>query len=162
MIGFFRKLLKDRRGNALVIAGAALPLIVGAAGLANDTIQWTLWKRQLQRAADLAALAGAYDRVNASGGTTTAAAAVTHDLSINLHTKMALLSDPVVRFDANCPVTEQWQCGRSRVRHGAGPATPAVQLTVHEDGADHRRQRDCGCDPDRRQPLLLRSRKPGL
>ena len=60
MIGFFRKLLKDRRGNALVIAGAALPLIVGAAGLANDTIQWTLWKRQLQRAADSAALAGVY------------------------------------------------------------------------------------------------------
>ena len=105
MIGFFRKLLKDRRGNALVIAGAALPLIVGAAGLANDTIQWTLWKRQLQRAADSAALAGAYDRVNADGGTSTAAAAVTHDLSINLHTKMALLSNPVVKFDADCPVT---------------------------------------------------------
>ena len=70
MIGFFRKLLKDRRGNALMIAGACLPLVVGAAGLATDTIQWTLWKRQLQRAADSAAIAGVYDREVASGATT--------------------------------------------------------------------------------------------
>jgi hypothetical protein len=41
MIKFIRKILKDRRGNALVIAGACLPMIVGAAGLATDTIQWT-------------------------------------------------------------------------------------------------------------------------
>ena len=54
------KILRDRRGNALVIAGAALPLVVGSAGLAADTIQWSLWKRQLQRVADSAALAGAY------------------------------------------------------------------------------------------------------
>ena len=60
MIEFFRKLWRDRRGNALVIAGAALPLIVGSAGLASDTIQWALWKRQLQRAADSAAIAGVY------------------------------------------------------------------------------------------------------
>ncbi|HEX6785279.1 MAG TPA: pilus assembly protein TadG-related protein, partial [Sphingomicrobium sp.] len=70
MIGFFRKLLKDRRGNALAIACAAMPMVVGCAGLATDTIQWTLWKRQLQRAADSAALAGVYDRENASGATT--------------------------------------------------------------------------------------------
>lgn len=86
MIGFFRRLLKDRRGNALVIAGAALPMIVGAAGLATDTIQWTLWKRQLQRAADSAAIAGVYDRQNASGATTTVDGTVSHDLSLNLHT----------------------------------------------------------------------------
>ena len=60
MFKFLKKLWKDRRGNALVIAGAALPLVVGSAGLAADTIQWSLWKRQLQRVADSAALAGAY------------------------------------------------------------------------------------------------------
>ena len=47
MIAFMKKLWRDRRGNALMIAGAALPLLVGSAGLATDTIQWTLWKRQL-------------------------------------------------------------------------------------------------------------------
>jgi Flp pilus assembly protein TadG len=63
MIRFLKKLWRDRRGNALVIAGAALPLIVGSAGLASDTIQWALWKRQLQRVADSAAEAGAYAKV---------------------------------------------------------------------------------------------------
>lgn len=60
MIGFLRKLWRDRRGNALVIAGAALPLMVGSAGIASDTIQWVLWQRQLQRVADSAAMAGVY------------------------------------------------------------------------------------------------------
>jgi Flp pilus assembly protein TadG len=63
MFSFLKKLWRDRRGNALIIAGAALPLIVGSAGLASDTIQWALWKRQLQRVADSAAEAGAYAKV---------------------------------------------------------------------------------------------------
>lgn len=56
----FKKLWNDKRGNALIIMGASLPLIMGAAGLASDTIQWALWKRELQRAADSAAIAGVY------------------------------------------------------------------------------------------------------
>src|SRR5688572_29811349 len=62
MISSFKRLWRDRRGNSLAIAGAALPLVLGSAGLASDTIQWTLWKRQLQRAADSAAMAGVYAR----------------------------------------------------------------------------------------------------
>ena len=62
MIKAFKRLWNDKRGNVLIIAGAALPLLIGSAGLATDTIQWTLWKRQLQRAADSAAIAGVYDR----------------------------------------------------------------------------------------------------
>src|SRR3954449_1788891 len=60
MIGFLKKLWRNKRGNALVLAGAALPLIIGSAGLASDTIQWALWKRQIQRSADSAAMAGVY------------------------------------------------------------------------------------------------------
>lgn len=67
MFSFLKKVWHDRRGNALVIAGAALPLVIGSAGLATDTIEWSLWKRQMQRAVDSAALAGAY--AEASGGT---------------------------------------------------------------------------------------------
>lgn len=63
-----------------------MPLLIAAAGLASDTIQWTLWKRQLQRAADSAAIAGVYDRSNHAGDTSTVAATVTHDLTLNLHT----------------------------------------------------------------------------
>lgn len=54
------RLLRDRTGNVLMMAAASMPVLVGAAGLATDTVQWTLWKRQIQRQADSAALAGAY------------------------------------------------------------------------------------------------------
>lgn len=55
-----RHLIGNRSGSVLVMAAACMPLLVAAAGLATDTVQWTLWKRQVQRQADSAALAGAY------------------------------------------------------------------------------------------------------
>ncbi|MEO6360814.1 MAG: pilus assembly protein TadG-related protein [Sphingomicrobium sp.] len=78
-----KKLWRDRRGNALIIAAGAMPLVFGAAGLASDTIQWTLWKRQLQRAADSAAIAGVYGLVQGQTKTD----AVTRDLQYNSHLK---------------------------------------------------------------------------
>lgn len=102
MFNFLRKLIKDRRGNALVIAAAALPLLVGSAGLATDTIQWALWKRQLQRAADSAAIAGVYDRVNNAGKTTTTNTAVYHDLELNQHTGIGLKAGyPQISYPAD-------------------------------------------------------------
>lgn len=86
MFGFVRKLFKDRRGNALVIAGAALPLVIGSAGLASDTIQWSLWKRQLQRAADSAALAGVYAKrasQTVSTGACSASAPIARDMTFS-------------------------------------------------------------------------------
>ena len=95
MISLFRRLWKNKRGNAIVIAAASLPLVVGAAGLASDTIQWTLWKRQLQRAADSAAISGVYTALtdDTDSAVTTA---VTHDLTLNLHTWMALNASPTI------------------------------------------------------------------
>ena len=81
----FRKLWNDDRGNALIIAGAALPLLVGSAGLATDTIHWTLWKRELQRAADSAAIAGVYERLE-TNSTATVVDVVDRDLELNNHT----------------------------------------------------------------------------
>jgi Flp pilus assembly protein TadG len=92
MLKAFKKLWNDRRGNALIIAGAALPLVVGSAGLATDTIQWALWKRQLQRAADSAALAGVYDRIANDSSTANVPAAVDDDLDRHDHTDITLLS----------------------------------------------------------------------
>lgn len=80
-----RKLWNDDRGNTLIIAGMALPLLVGSAGLATDTIHWTLWKRELQRAADSAAIAGVYERL-ASDETDGVPDVVDHDLVLNHHT----------------------------------------------------------------------------
>lgn len=92
MFKLLRKLWRDRRGNALVIAGASLPLIIGSAGLASDTIQWALWKRQLQRVADSAAEAGAYAKVagatvdNCSTvGSATYSTPVAYDVQKNNH-----------------------------------------------------------------------------
>ena len=50
----------NEKGNVLILTAAAMPLLVGSAGLAIDTIQLSLLKRHLQRAADSGALAGAY------------------------------------------------------------------------------------------------------
>lgn len=89
MIGFLKKLWHDRRGNALVIAAAAMPLLIGSAGLASDTIEWALWKRQLQRAADSAAMAGVYSIVEDTGARTDVSTAVDHDLTYNNHVGMS-------------------------------------------------------------------------
>ena len=113
MISFFRKLMRDRRGNALVIAGAALPLVIGSAGLASDTIQWTLWKRQLQRGADSAAIAGVYDRIYNNGDTGTVTTTVNTDLGKNNHVGINLLAGfPQVSYPAD---TAQFR-GAVRVR----------------------------------------------
>ena len=105
MLKWFRRLWTDKRGNAIVIAAAFLPVLIGSAGLATDTIQWALWKRQLQRSADSAAIAGVYDRVQNDGGTGETSTAVNKDLSLNHHTGLALLATyPKVTFpgdDAN-------------------------------------------------------------
>lgn len=121
MIGFFRRLWKDRRGNALVIAGAALPMIIGAAGLATDTIQWTLWKRQLQRAVDSAAIAGVYDRENASGSTSTVDGTVAHDLQLNLDNHFGYTG--LKAGNANCS-------GRCTISYPSDSGVQTDQVTV--------------------------------
>src|SRR3982750_2354688 len=55
-----RKILPDQRGNVAMIVAAAFPLLIGAAGFAVDGIEWVLQKRQVQAAADGAAIAGVY------------------------------------------------------------------------------------------------------
>jgi hypothetical protein len=57
---WLKNLLSSERGNVLVVGAATLPLLIGSAAFAVDTIQLAVWKRQLQRAADSSAIAGAY------------------------------------------------------------------------------------------------------
>ena len=70
-----------------MLAAACMPLLIGAAGLAVDTANWTYWKRQLQREADSAALAGAYARAQGKD----AVAAANTDLA---RTNVITLSTP--------------------------------------------------------------------
>lgn len=77
MFGFLRclrDLTRDTSANAVILSAFAIFAMVGGAGLATDTVQWTLWKRQLQRMADSAAISGAYAL---AGGTSAADAANT-------------------------------------------------------------------------------------
>lgn len=76
---WLQDLRSNQKGNALAIGAAVMPLLLGAAGLAVDTIQLSVWKRQLQRAADSSAVAGAY----ALTQTETPAEAVHRDLDQN-------------------------------------------------------------------------------
>ncbi len=102
MRNFMTNIWHDKRGNAMIIAAAALPLLIGSAGLATDTIQWALWKRQLQRAADSAAIAGVYERSGSNSATTGVPYAVNKDLTLNQHTGMTLESGyPAITYPAD-------------------------------------------------------------
>lgn len=54
------RLIRDRAGSLATMTALLMPVLIGAAGLASDSVQWTLVRRAMQRQADSAALAGAY------------------------------------------------------------------------------------------------------
>src|SRR4051812_14756469 len=117
MIKFLKKLWHDRRGNALVIAAASLPLIIGSAGLSTDTIQWAMMKRQLQRAADSGALAGAFGRMASQTVTTGACSAsnpISRDLTLGDVTNR-LGTTPTCTVQTP-PTTGTWSADTSAVR----------------------------------------------
>lgn len=66
---FRQRLCQCTSGNAAIILGLSLPALMGGAGLSVDAAQWYLWQRELQFAADQAALAGAWARGNGDTGT---------------------------------------------------------------------------------------------
>ena len=66
---FGRKICRSKSGNAAILVGLGMPALMGGAGLAVDTAQWYLYQRELQFAADQAALAGAWARGNGDTGT---------------------------------------------------------------------------------------------
>ncbi len=67
--GFWRRLRKDTTGNAMMLTAMAAPAIFGAAGLGIDVAQYYMFQRELQYAADQAAIAGAWARGNGDSGT---------------------------------------------------------------------------------------------
>jgi Flp pilus assembly protein TadG len=88
----FKRLLKSERGNALAIGAAMMPVLLASAGFALDTIQFALLSRQIQRAADSSALAGAYALAQDNDERTqsaTARGAVTRDLTKNDYPTLA-------------------------------------------------------------------------
>jgi len=123
MFGMLKRLWRDRRGNALVIAGAALPLVVGSAGLATDTVEWAMWKRQLQRAADSGALAGAFGKLagqTVATGSCSSNAPVSRDLTVGtVNSRLGVT--PTCNVKTGADITNaSWQAASSE----------AVQVTI--------------------------------
>lgn len=73
------RLFRSRRGNIAATTALMMPVFIGMAGLASDTIQWTFVKRAMQRHADSAAIAGAL----ALSQNSDYSRAVTRDLQLN-------------------------------------------------------------------------------
>ena len=90
ILRWLSRLWRNERGNALIVCAATLPLVIGAAAIGVDTIQVSVAKRQLQRAADSAALAGAYAIVQSQD----VDGAVVYDLTLN--DDVALSGSPTI------------------------------------------------------------------
>ncbi|HYZ47398.1 MAG TPA: pilus assembly protein TadG-related protein [Sphingomonas sp.] len=88
------RLARAKRGNVIVAAAASLPVVIGGAGLATDTLQWTLWKRQLQRAADSAALSGAYALAQSKSASTSATADLARTAELSYSSAPTIQSPP--------------------------------------------------------------------
>jgi hypothetical protein len=69
-----QRLAADRRGAVAITFAIVLPVVVGAVGLGVETGLWYNSKRQVQTAADAAALAGAIERQRGMGPAVLAAA----------------------------------------------------------------------------------------
>jgi hypothetical protein len=83
-LNWLNRLRTNESGNIIAIGAAAMPMLIGSAALAVDTIQLSLWKRELQRAADSGAIAGAYALAQ-NRSDAQIAATVTDDLTKNPH-----------------------------------------------------------------------------
>jgi hypothetical protein len=96
MRGFVKlvELVRSSRGNVIVAAAASLPVVIGGAGLATDTLQWALWKRQLQRQADSAALSGAFALAQDKSAATSANADITRTSEVTLSAAPVIETPP--------------------------------------------------------------------
>ena len=99
LAAIFRSLITDERGNVLAMTAVGLPLLLGCAGLAVDTIQWVSAKRELQSAADAAAIAGVYGLIQTGEMEQAVDASIASNR--NLHPHRAVLAE---RFSPRrCP-----------------------------------------------------------
>jgi Flp pilus assembly protein TadG len=106
--------LKDlrscKRGNALIMVAATAPLLIAASAIGLDTIQVTVAKRQLQRSADSAAMAGASARAQKQ---TSAAAVAAVDRDLTHNNNMTLTTPRVIE---NAPTTGTYAGDQRAVR----------------------------------------------
>jgi len=102
MLKSIRRTLKNLQsntsGNATLLVALGLPALIGGSGLAVDTAQWYMWKRELQFAADQAALAGAWARTEADTESLYSQRAI-QELNANLSTTATFVDSPAVSVE---------------------------------------------------------------
>jgi len=89
-----RELLGNRSANATVVTAFSILSLIGGAGLATDTIQWTLSKRQLQRMTDSAALAGAFALAKGNNGSSAASSEIARYSLLTLNGSPSIETPP--------------------------------------------------------------------
>lgn len=94
---FCRALRGDRSGNAALLVALGAPALIGAGGLAIDTTQWYMWKRELQHSVDQAAYAGAWALAREESADTYATRAQ-QEFDANLSKTLDFVSDPEIRI----------------------------------------------------------------
>lgn len=101
MLNSIRRTLRDLRagtsGNATLLVALGMPALIGGSGLAVDTAQWYMWKREIQYAADQAALAGAWARSNSESESAYVTRA-RQEFTSNVSTTSTISTTPVVRL----------------------------------------------------------------
>lgn len=84
-------------GNATMLVALGMPVLIGGAGLGVDMTQWYMWKRELQFAADQAAIAGAWARADSDTEATYQTRAL-QEFNANLSVTDAFNEDPSVQL----------------------------------------------------------------
>lgn len=101
MLNSIRRTLRDLRagnsGNATLLVALGMPVLIGGSGLAVDTAQWYMWKREIQYAADQAALAGAWARSHEDSESVYVTRA-RQEFTSNVSTTSTISSTPNVRL----------------------------------------------------------------
>ena len=108
-------------GNAAILVAAGLPALIGASGLAVDSAQYYMWKRELQFAVDQAALAGAWAKTDTSSAANYSARAL-QEYNTNMQIAGSFDTAPTV-------TTVNYNGGTSNAVRVVSSATKALPFT---------------------------------
>ena len=78
----FERFARNRRGNAIIIIAASLPMVIGFCGLGLDVVTWYQQEDRVQQAADIAAYGGARAALLHGGEFAGVRDAVNYDASV--------------------------------------------------------------------------------
>lgn len=127
-----RTLLRNTKGNVVALTAFSMPMLVGALAFGLDMIQIAVFNRELQRAADSAALSGAYAALNRQEIHKAAQDALTKNPHPTLARPINIVTEPwsefrqTVRVDlqaqASLPFLEFFGQGRNRLKASARAA----------------------------------------